>query len=74
MIGIECVVVRCGGEVMEVRTEVVQDYNCGGMFRAWVDEEGKAVCRVWREDQEVPDGYEREGKRWDLSDWYKEKS
>jgi len=74
MIGIECVIVRCGGEVSEVRTEVVQDYNCGGMFRAWVDEEGKAVCRVWREDQELPDGYEREGKRWDLSDWYKELS
>ena len=29
---------------------VVADYNCGGMFRAWVDDEGNERARIWRED------------------------
>jgi L-asparaginase len=35
---------------MEKRHEVLQNYNCGGMFRAWIDEEGKAVVRIWRDE------------------------
>ncbi|KAK3333007.1 putative 20S proteasome subunit alpha type 2 [Cercophora scortea] len=54
MIGIECVVVRDSkGNVVETRSEILQDYNCGGMFRAWVDDDGQAYARIWREDQQV---------------------
>lgn len=50
MIGIECVVVRDRqGNVVDARSEILQDYNCGGMFRAWVDDVGVAVARIWRE-------------------------
>ncbi|KAK4043322.1 nucleophile aminohydrolase [Parachaetomium inaequale] len=63
MIGIECVVVRdAEGSVVEARSELLQDYNCGGMFRAWVDERGVAFARVFREDQELPDSYVGEGR------------
>lgn len=49
MIGIECVVVRDEeGEVIETRSHIFQDLNCGGMFRAWVDEDGAAWVRIWR--------------------------
>ncbi|KAI9811529.1 MAG: hypothetical protein M1832_000872 [Thelocarpon impressellum] len=30
--------------------EVVWDFNCGGMFRAWVDEGGGERCLVFREE------------------------
>ncbi|KAL2021654.1 hypothetical protein VTK56DRAFT_6746 [Thermocarpiscus australiensis] len=56
MIGIECVVARdAEGNVVETRSEILQDYNCGGMFRAWVDDNGIAFARIWREDEEIPD-------------------
>lgn len=29
--------------------KVVADFNCGGMFRAWVDEKGKEQMMVFRE-------------------------
>lgn len=55
MIGIECVVVRDGqGNVIETRSEILQDYNCGGMFRAWIDDNGVAVARIWRDGREMP--------------------
>lgn len=58
MIGIECVVVRDReGNVVDVRSEILQDYNCGGMFRGWVDEEGSPRARVWRGDGDVPREY-----------------
>ena len=58
MIGIESVVVRdLEGNVVETRYEILQDYNCGGMFRAWIDETGKARARIWRNDGDVPRGY-----------------
>ncbi|KAI9151967.1 L-asparaginase precursor [Paramyrothecium foliicola] len=48
MIGIECVVVRDGhGRIVETRSEVLQSYNCGGMYRAWIDDEGHAVMSIW---------------------------
>ncbi|KAK3693033.1 nucleophile aminohydrolase [Podospora appendiculata] len=54
MIGIECVVVRDSeGNVVGTRSEILQDYNCGGMFRAWVDDDGQAIARIWREDQQT---------------------
>ncbi|KAH6640356.1 nucleophile aminohydrolase [Chaetomium tenue] len=74
MIGIECIVVKdAEGRVVETRSELLQDYNCGGMFRAWVDERGVAFARVFRDDEEVPDGYVGEGKPENPRTWYGEK-
>ncbi|KAK4147382.1 nucleophile aminohydrolase [Dichotomopilus funicola] len=53
MIGIETVVVRdAEGNVVETKSELLQDFNCGGMFRAWVDDRGIAYARVFREEEE----------------------
>ncbi|KAM7196978.1 Nucleophile aminohydrolase [Rhypophila sp. PSN 637] len=58
MIGIESVVVRdMDGNIVNVRSEILQDYNCGGMFRGWVDEEKKPRARVWRGDEDIPREY-----------------
>ncbi|KAL2133495.1 hypothetical protein VTI74DRAFT_2260 [Chaetomium olivicolor] len=74
MIGIECVVVRdADGNVLETRSELLQDYNCGGMFRAWVDEKGIAFARVFREDREIPDSYVGEGRPENPGVWCGEK-
>ncbi|PQE30318.1 L-asparaginase precursor protein [Rutstroemia sp. NJR-2017a WRK4] len=71
IIGIESkVVVDESGRTKDAVADVVYDYNCGGMFRAWVNAEGKAVMRVWREGQY--DGleiYEGEGKEYDVAEW-----
>ncbi|KAK0707844.1 nucleophile aminohydrolase [Lasiosphaeris hirsuta] len=62
VIGIESVIVRdIEGKVVETRSDILQDFNCGGMFRAWIDNNGEAFMRVWREDQAVPVGYLGEG-------------
>ncbi|KAL2116046.1 hypothetical protein VTJ04DRAFT_10301 [Mycothermus thermophilus] len=51
MVGIEVVVTRDDeGNFMDARSELLQEYNCGGMFRAWVDEKGVAVARVFRDE------------------------
>lgn len=69
MIGIESVVVRdVEGRVVEARTEVLQDHNCPGMFRAWVDDHDKAIFRVWREgESEISElerlGFDGEGRK-----------
>jgi L-asparaginase len=48
MIGIECVVVRDGGgRIVEMRSQLLQEYNCGGMWRAWIDDEGRALMNAW---------------------------
>lgn len=54
LIGIESVVVRDNhdGSVQEVRTTIVQDCNCGGMFRAWVDDNGQTQVCVFRDDMQ----------------------
>jgi L-asparaginase len=39
-----------GIEVVGKRVDVVFDYNCGGMFRAWTEEDGSQRCLVFRED------------------------
>ncbi|KAF3352022.1 hypothetical protein VdG1_09476 [Verticillium dahliae VDG1] len=54
IIGIELTVVRGPqGDVLETRSEVLQDYNCAGMFRAWVDDDGRSHAEVWRGDSTV---------------------
>ncbi|KOS22085.1 putative isoaspartyl peptidase/L-asparaginase [Escovopsis weberi] len=48
MIGIESVVVRdAAGRVLDARSEILMDFNCGGMYRAWADEDGKVIMSVW---------------------------
>lgn len=48
MIGIECVLIRDeDGAVVGVRSELLMDYNCGGMYRAWIDDGGRAVMSIW---------------------------
>jgi L-asparaginase len=39
-----------GIELVENKGNIVWDYNCGGMFRAWVDEDGTHKCLIFRED------------------------
>ncbi|ELR05354.1 hypothetical protein VC83_09284 [Pseudogymnoascus destructans] len=76
MIGIECAVVKGpDGEVRGTGAYVLAEYNCGGMFRATVNEDGKAVARVWNEGQyEGLGGYENEGKEYDPRDLKREKA
>lgn len=76
IIGIECVVIKDGdGNTKNVVSHIVEDFNCGGMFRAKINKEGKAVCRIWKPGQY--DGleiYEGEGKQYNVRDWLDEKS
>lgn len=51
MIGVESVVERdARGRVVDAKARVVMDYNCGGMFRAWIDDGGRPVVSVWSND------------------------
>ncbi|KAF6524102.1 hypothetical protein HZS61_012601 [Fusarium oxysporum f. sp. conglutinans] len=48
IIGIESVVVRDShGQVIETRSEILMDFNCGGMFRAWIDDEGNPQMSIF---------------------------
>ncbi|KAH8170811.1 asparaginase domain-containing protein [Sarocladium implicatum] len=48
IIGIESAIVRdSSGRLVDTRSQVVMDYNCGGMYRAWIDDDGKAIMSVW---------------------------
>lgn len=48
IIGIECAIVRDSkGRVVDARSEILMDFNCGGMFRAWIDEHGDHKMSVW---------------------------
>ncbi|KAH7381373.1 nucleophile aminohydrolase [Phaeosphaeria sp. MPI-PUGE-AT-0046c] len=49
-----------GIEVVGEKTNVVFDYNCGGLCRAWVDDEGSKKCLIFREDS-----YESGPKSWE---------
>ncbi|KAK6956620.1 hypothetical protein Daesc_001899 [Daldinia eschscholtzii] len=52
MIGIESVISRDeSGRVISASTSILQDHNCGGMFRAWIDDDGKAVMRIFHPDR-----------------------
>jgi L-asparaginase len=39
-----------GIELVDHKVDVVCDYNCGGMFRAWTEEDGSKKCLIFRED------------------------
>ena len=61
-------------ELKSAESDIVYDFNCGGMFRAAVGRDGKAVMRVWKEGQhEGLEVYEGEGKKYDVRDWLDEK-
>ncbi|KAH8882159.1 N-terminal nucleophile aminohydrolase [Thozetella sp. PMI_491] len=75
MIGVEGVVVRDpAGRVVERRSEILQDFNCRGMFRAWIDEKGDAVVRVWKESEEILGAYVGEGQPESVRQWAGEKA
>lgn len=75
IIGIECrMITDEDGEVKSSVSHLVEDYNCGGMFRALINTEGKAVCQIWRPGQyEGLDIYEGEGQMYDIREWLGEK-
>ena len=39
-----------GIEVVGTKGTVVYDYNCGGMFRAWTEEDGEQKCLIFRKE------------------------
>lgn len=39
-----------GIELVGTKSNIVMDFNCGGMFRAWIDEHGKMHCMVFHDD------------------------
>ncbi|KAF2117415.1 nucleophile aminohydrolase [Lophiotrema nucula] len=49
-----------GIETVGTKGEVVCDYNCGGMFRAWIEEDGKQKCLIFRKE-----GWESGPKGWE---------
>ncbi|RWA08885.1 hypothetical protein EKO27_g6205 [Xylaria grammica] len=52
MIGIECAIATDKlGTVLYSRSEILQDHNCAGMFRAWIGDDGLAEMRIWHEDK-----------------------
>lgn len=75
IIGIECTVVKDkDGRIKSTVSHVVDEFNCGGMFRATVNKEGKAICRVWRPGQhERLEEYAVEGQEYNVEEWLSEK-
>lgn len=75
IIGIEVtIIVSKDGSKKSAVSHIVDDFNCGGMFRAAVDKHGKAVMRVWKPNQyKGLEAYEGEGKEYDLREWLNEK-
>lgn len=71
MIGIESIVARdTQGNIVKARNTILQDHNCPGMFRAWVDDDDKAVFQVWHDSDEVSKlGYSGEGRRESIRAW-----
>jgi L-asparaginase len=74
IIGIEVeTITDAYGNKKRTTTHVANAFNCGGLLRAWVNDQGKAVMRVWKEGEHEGMGYEGEGKEYDLEDWIDEK-
>ncbi|EFQ32271.1 asparaginase [Colletotrichum graminicola M1.001] len=56
VIGIEVAVARdAEGRVVGARSAVLQDFNCNGMYRAWVGDDGRAYAKIYRGDVEGVD-------------------
>ncbi|KAI1387863.1 N-terminal nucleophile aminohydrolase [Hypoxylon trugodes] len=79
MIGIESVVSHnATGQVIGTRGVILQDFNCGGMFRAWIDDNGNAVARIFHHESELgrlngTDVFEGEGKAEEVWRWTADK-
>ncbi|KAL2069851.1 hypothetical protein VTL71DRAFT_14530 [Oculimacula yallundae] len=75
VIGIELsLTTDSNGDIKSATSECLDDFNCGGMFRAAINKHGKAVMRVWRPDQHSGlEKYQGEGKEYDLCDLLDEK-
>jgi L-asparaginase len=75
MVGVECkIIYDSEGMIKTVTGKVAYDYNCGGMFKAFINEKGKAVCRVWKPGQyERLEKYEGEGVEYNAQEWLAEK-
>lgn len=72
MVGIEGkVLYGKDGEIKATSGEIVVAHNCGGMFRAVITKDEKAVCRVWKKGEYdfEKEGYEGEGKEYDYKKW-----
>ncbi|KAI8625937.1 L-asparaginase precursor [Xylariaceae sp. FL1651] len=53
MIGIECVIAKNkSGDILYTRSEILQDHNCAGMFRAWIKDDGLPEVKIWHEKGE----------------------
>ncbi|KAK2058295.1 N-terminal nucleophile aminohydrolase [Colletotrichum caudatum] len=49
VIGVEVAVARdAAGRVVGARSAVLQDFNCNGMYRAWVGDDGRAYAKIYR--------------------------
>ena len=75
IIGIEATIVRnAHGDVVEVRGDILDDHNCGGLIRAWIDDKGKAVFKLFRDDTESNrQRFIGHGQPEEISDWVSEK-
>ncbi|KAI1141742.1 N-terminal nucleophile aminohydrolase [Hypoxylon sp. FL0543] len=75
MIGIESIISRdVSGRVVSASAAILQDHNCGGMFRAWIDDDGKAVMRIFHPDSKNSyrnglDEFDGEGRPEDIWRW-----
>ncbi|KAF7719256.1 Asparaginase [Penicillium ucsense] len=60
MIGIESMILRDKtGEVVGTKSMLLMDYNCAGMYRAWVDDSGQPRMSIWTNGAE-----DDEAKKW----------
>ncbi|KAL8399699.1 hypothetical protein RB594_000195 [Gaeumannomyces avenae] len=74
IIGIEVVMISdAEGRTVEVRSEISHDHNCGGMYRAWIDDAGNARYQVFK-DVSGAAGYGAEGTPEDVRHWCGEKT
>jgi len=71
IIGIELqVVLDVDGKRTSVTSHVTDSFNCGGMFRAAVNTNGKAIMRAFKPRQPGLERFEGEGKEYNLKDWF----
>ncbi|KAL8372313.1 hypothetical protein RB595_001890 [Gaeumannomyces hyphopodioides] len=74
IIGIEVAIVSdAEGRTVEVRSEIAHDHNCGGMYRAWIDDAGNARYQVFKDVPGIV-GYGAEGTLEDVRLWCGEKT
>lgn len=74
IIGIELrVLVDTHGDTRSATSYIADNFNCGGMYRAAVNSNGRAIMRAFRPGQPGLGKFEGEGKEYDLRDWFDDK-